>query len=473
MLRERISKITEAPDSTLILSTNGKGLVFYKKGKVINNLTRANGLPSNQCQAVFISKNLVWVATNKGMCRFRYKENVISEVLVINRQNGLLSEDVRDVYYENGKVFTATSQGLFIIDESLFYQSAAPPPVYFRFLKTDNRSYTGLKNITLSHNEGPLQVGIGAINFLNPNAIMYQYRTDPGEAWITTRNDEIILSNLIPGSYRIQVRARNAGSEWSLPVEERISVVAPFWRSTWFSLSIIIILLSLVFSIYFSKQKTAMKKKIRDLEMERAVTLERERISRDLHDDLGADLTGIVMNAEFLKLNKNTEPQFTKHVQSIATSARETVEKIGEILWAMNTQNDSLKNLLAYITEYVGATCEKRGITVVMNIPVDVPNVIIGTVAKRNLFLAVKEGVNNIFKHAGATEIKYSIQIHSNYIRISLEDNGCGFDPSHTREHGYGIKNLKKRMEEIGARISVDSAIAKGSSLKIDYFFKA
>ncbi|HMT27938.1 MAG TPA: two-component regulator propeller domain-containing protein [Bacteroidia bacterium] len=472
VLRERITRITEAHDSTLILSTNGKGLVFYKNGKVINTLTRESGLPSNQCQGVFISKDLVWVATNKGMCRFKYKNNIISEVLVINRHNGLLSEDVRDVFYEKGNVFAATSQGLFIMDESLFYQSATPPPVYFRFIKTDNREYTGLKNITLSHNEGPLQIGIGAINFLNPNAILYQYRTDATEAWINTRNDEIVLSNLPPGIYNIQVRAKNAGSKWSLPVVEKINVVAPFWRSSWFSLSIIIIILSLAFSIYFSKQKATMKKKIRDLETERAVTLERERISRDLHDDLGADLTGIVMNSEFLKNQKNPDIQFNKHVQAIYTSSRETVEKIGEILWAMNTQNDSLKNLLGYITEHVGASCEKRYMPVKMTVPSDVPDVIIGTVAKRNLFLAMKEGLNNIFKHAGATEVKYAIEIKPYSVKLSLEDNGIGFDPSSTREHGYGIKNLKKRMEEIGASIHVESSPGNGSKMTIDYFFK-
>jgi len=473
VLRERITSIAEATDSTLILSTNGKGLVFYKNGTVINTLTRENGLPSNQCQGVFISNNLVWVATNKGMCRFKYQDNVISEVLVINRQNGLLSEDVRDLFYENGNVFAATSQGLFIMDESLFYQSANPPPVYFRFIKTDNREYTGLKNITLSHNEGPLQIGIGAINFLNPNAIMYQYRTDANEAWITTRNDEIILSNLSPGIYNIQVRAKNAGSKWSLPVVEKINVVAPFWRSSWFSLSIVILILSLAFTIYFSKQKTAMKQKIRDLEMEKAVTLERERISRDLHDDLGADLTGIVMNSEFLKMQKNTDPLFNKHVQSIYTSSRETVEKIGEILWAMNTQNDSLKNLLAYITEHVSASCEKRGIPVQMHVPSKIPDVVIGTVAKRNLFLAMKEGLNNIFKHANASSINYSIELGTGSVKLKLEDNGIGFDPASTREHGYGIKNLRKRMDEIGAAIVVESTHGKGSCMEIEYFFKS
>ncbi len=473
VLRERITSIAEATDSTLILSTNGKGLAFYKNGTVINTLTRENGLPSNQCQGVFISKNLVWVATNKGMCRFKYIDNVISEVLVINRQNGLQSEDVRDLFYENGNVFAATSQGLFIMDESLFYQSANPPPVYLRFIKTDNRDYTGLKNITLSHNEGPLQIGIGAINFLNPNAIMYQYRTGASEAWITTRNDEIVLSNLSPGIYNIQVRAKNAGSKWSLPVVEKINVVAPFWRSSWFSLSIIILILSLGFTIYFSKQKTAMKQKIRDLEMEKAVTLERERISRDLHDDLGADLTGIVMNSEFLKMQKNTDPLFNKHVQSIYTSSRETVEKIGEILWAMNTQNDSLKNLLAYITEHVSASCEKRVIPVTMHVPSEIPDVVIGTVAKRNLFLAMKEGLNNIFKHANATSINYSITLGPGSVKLKLEDNGIGFDPSSTREHGYGIKNLRKRMDEIGAKIVVESTHGKGSCMEIEYFFKA
>ena len=85
----------------------------------------------------------------------------------------------------------------------------------------------------------------------------------------------------------------------------------------------------------------------------------------------------------------------------------------------------------------------------------------------------MKEGLNNIFKHASASSINYSIELGYGSVKLKLEDNGIGFDPSSTREHGYGIKNLRKRMDEIGAKIVVESSHGKGSCMEIEYFFKS
>src|SRR5204863_3865207 len=134
-----------------------------------------------------------------------------------------------------------------------------------------------------------------------------------------------------------------------------------------------------------------------------ALEQERTRISRDLHDDLGSGLTGILMMSEQLQ-SSSAKEQIGSNIEKIKLSSRQMVDQMGEIVWAMNSKNDTLENLVGYLNTYAHDYFENTAVLHRTDLPEVIPARAVSGIMRRNIFLVVKESLNNISKHAGATE---------------------------------------------------------------------
>lgn len=182
---------------------------------------------------------------------------------------------------------------------------------------------------------------------------------------------------------------------------------------------------------------------------------ERNRISADMHDDLGAGMTTIRLYSELAKskLTDNSVPEIDK----ISSSANELLNKMNAIIWSMSSSNDSLGNMIAYIRSYALEYFEDTGVTCRINIPDNLPNVeVIGEI-RRNVFLVVKEALNNILKHSKATEVAITLVREENELILYIQDNGIGIDLDALRQFGNGLKNMKKRMTDVGIEFSIEN----------------
>ena len=182
---------------------------------------------------------------------------------------------------------------------------------------------------------------------------------------------------------------------------------------------------------------------------------ERNRISADMHDDLGAGMTTIRLYSELAKnkLLDNPIPEIDK----ISSSSNELLNKMNAIIWSMSSSNDSLGNMTAYIRSYALEYFENTGVNCHISIPDNLPNIeVIGEI-RRNVFLVVKEALNNILKHAKATEVTISLVRVPDGLTLYIQDNGIGIDLKHLRQFGNGLKNMKKRMEDIGIDFSIEN----------------
>ncbi len=182
---------------------------------------------------------------------------------------------------------------------------------------------------------------------------------------------------------------------------------------------------------------------------------ERNRISADMHDDLGAGMTTISLYSELAKtkLANNSIPEIDK----ISSSANELLSKMNAIIWSMSSSNDTLANMIAYVRSYALEYFEDTGITCKINIPEQLPPVeVIGEI-RRNVFLVVKEALNNILKHAKATEVTITLTRVENGLSLYIHDNGVGIDLQSIRQFGNGLKNMKKRMQDIGVSFDIEN----------------
>ena len=182
---------------------------------------------------------------------------------------------------------------------------------------------------------------------------------------------------------------------------------------------------------------------------------ERNRISADMHDDLGAGMTTIRLYSELAKnkLAGNSIPELDK----ISSSSDELLNKMNAIIWSMSSSNDSLGNMTAYIRSYALEYFENTGIHCTIDIPQDLPNIeVIGQI-RRNVFLVVKEVLNNILKHAKATTVNITLQKVPDGLTLYIQDNGVGINFNELRQFSNGLTNMKKRMADVNIDFSIEN----------------
>jgi signal transduction histidine kinase len=183
---------------------------------------------------------------------------------------------------------------------------------------------------------------------------------------------------------------------------------------------------------------------------------ERNRISADMHDDLGAGMTTIRLYSELAKTRMGDKK--IPEIEKISSSANELLEKMNAIIWSMSSSNDSLGNMIAYIRSYSLEYFEDTGINCHITIPENLPNIVVTGTIRRNVFLVVKESLNNIVKHAGATEVHITLTKVADGLKLFIQDNGKGIDFEKLRQFGNGLKNMKKRMNDLGIDFKIENS---------------
>ena len=181
---------------------------------------------------------------------------------------------------------------------------------------------------------------------------------------------------------------------------------------------------------------------------------ERDRISADMHDELGSGMTTIRLMSEIAK-NKMKE-NVPVEIEKISTSANDLLNKMNAIIWSMNSGNDTVDNLVSYIRAYSLEYLEGTPIHCKVNMPDIIDKIELSGDKRRNIFLCVKETLNNALKHSHASEMKIDIEV-KRVLKIKLADNGIGLDKEKLRQFGNGLKNIARRMERIGGSFSIEN----------------
>jgi signal transduction histidine kinase len=204
------------------------------------------------------------------------------------------------------------------------------------------------------------------------------------------------------------------------------------------------------------------KRKIEKLEQERALERERTRISRDMHDEVGSSLSEIAILSELAK-KKPSEAE--THINEISERATEVIDSVSEIVWAMNPQNDKLDNLIGHIRRYSIKYLNLSNIECQFSAPEKIPSQHLSTELRRNIFLVVKEALHNIAKHAGALKVLFTIELASGQLVIEIKDDGKGFIITESSGIGNGLINMRKRIEDTGGIIKIESIPGKGTQI--------
>jgi signal transduction histidine kinase len=277
---------------------------------------------------------------------------------------------------------------------------------------------------------------------------------------------------------QIRLRHEGGGNGWifsdmAMATSFNDFVVVRFWQTWWFrGLTALFVLAGVGMTVRVVEKKK-FQRQLQRAEQEHALERERARIAQDLHDELGSLLTRISLLGGLLRADKDNPEQVDVHAGKISQSADQTVRALEEIVWAVRPGSDTLPSLVEYIAHFANELFEGNATRCRLDLPPDLPARPLPPDVRHNIFLIVKEGLTNVLKHAGASEVHLQIKVTPQTLEIVIADNGKGFDTNSamTDGQGNGLGNMKRRAEAVGGKLTLTSASGQGARVEFSVSF--
>jgi signal transduction histidine kinase len=244
-----------------------------------------------------------------------------------------------------------------------------------------------------------------------------------------------------------------------------IEVLPPFWQTWWFKAGMSVLALALIIGSVHLISTQRLQRQVERLRHQEELEKERARIAGDLHDQLGANLTQVALLGDMAEADKEIPGEVEAHARQISQTARETTHALDEIVWTVNPSNDTLDGLINYVCKYAQEYFALADLRYRLESPPDLPNTPISPELRHNLFLAAKESINNIVKHAHADSTWLRFKLPPGELVIEIEDNGKGISPADREKGRSGLKNLQKRMQDVGGQFQAEHPEGGGTKI--------
>jgi signal transduction histidine kinase len=441
------------------LATYGGGVNRVdKKSGEIRYFTTRDGLCSDGIYTMIPEKeSILWLGTTDGLSRFDIQkkkfENYGIEDGIPADEFNMLSRFVNS----EGEIFMGTINGLISFSPVEISRILQPPKVYLSRIRMNGQYQSDSLTSSINQNRN-LVSSYGDAIYMEFSPMVYN---GAANATIRYRINEIdtvwkqgeagLLIPLIktePGEYTFSVQImRSSGDVHSDIWNMKLVVTPPFWRTLSFGLFVVVFFAFISFLFIRSYTSRRLEKQRILFEREQAVEKERSRISAELHDDIGGGLTAIRLMSEMLKDSSGDESGRI-FVNKISASSNELVQKMNEIVWAMNINNDNLQSLISYTREFAVSYLDDFELNCRIELPELIPDIPVTGTNRRDIFLLVKESLNNIVKHAHASEVIIKLGIDET-LKMEICDNGIGFNPEKVRAGSNGLQNMQLRIKRL------------------------
>jgi signal transduction histidine kinase len=327
-------------------------------------------------------------------------------------------------------------------------------------------------SIFLAYNNNHLQFDFAALGLLNVNEYNYRYRIKNFEAsWQTTRNPAGIRYTLNPGTYALEIECSPLLSSRSVFYKKFFIVIdPPWWQTWWFRVGTFILLFSSMGLTFRQYNRWKYIRKIRDLQLQNELQNDRERISRELHDNIGTQLSYISSNVDWLldaPVSFSRE-EGVKRLSVVNDTAKHLVSDLRETIWAMKKESIQLDELADKLKSFFQSQCVLRP-NMEINVEEQImKNIRLSPTAALNIFRICQEAIVNSIKHANGGNISLGIRSGPQEdFAIIVEDDGKGFRQHADFPGHYGLENMRHRATELGAVLSIDSVPGKGTRVSL------
>ena len=420
--------------------------------------TTANGLSSNSIDVITEDLNgRIYAGSGRGLDEL---DPTTGRVKHFTTADGLASGAFLSAFRDrHGALWFGMHGGLsrFVPEVE---ERTSPPPIVITGLGIAGSMQTvsalGEKLISLSDlraGQNQLQIDFVGLSFAPGDVLHYQYKLGDADWSAPTEQRVVNLANLAPGRYRFMVRAVNSdGIASPEPALVTFRILPPFWLRWWFITLILLIVAAAAYRFY--RYRVARLLEVADM---------RTRIATDLHDDIGANLTRISILSEVAKQQfGNGREDATSPLSSIAEIARESVASMSDIVWAINPERDSLRDLTRKMRQHADEVFTVRDIDLEFNAPQSDRELKLGINLRRDLLLIFKEAVNNAARHSNCSRVVIDFLPCDRHLSLRVADNGRGFDMMSERA-GQGLVSMRRRAEKLNGSFVVHTSPGNGT----------
>ncbi len=461
--------IYQQNDSTFWFATYGGGMTrWVESSNTFTRFRKEKGLPNNSTYGILGDETgrFIWISTNSGIARF---DSETEKFTNFSESNGLQNLEFNTGAYlslSNGDLLFGGVNGFNVIHPQELSINTHKPPVFITGInlfndpiKTDS-SVLYKKTLNLNYDQNFISFEFVALDFDDPSHNQFAYKMlGVDEDWVYSGNRNFAsYPNIMPGKYSFKVKAANSDGVWN-EQGTSISVVIspPWWGTIWFrALASIVFVVGFILVIRFVSQRN-LRIQVRKMEMENKLRRERERISRDLHDHVGAQLANIITGLSLVdKYNqKNDQQNANRLVSSLQGDAQTTITQLRDTIWALNQKELDVGVFMSHLKNYFKSqTTFTELLEMNYNLAGDAKARLSSTQAL-NIFRITQEAAQNTLKYADAKSLSISMSVVNNELTLVIKDDGTFKGDSKGFEGGYGLGNMKKRAEELGGCIEV------------------
>lgn len=433
--------------------------------EILKHFSTENGLPDNFVYGLLAYGETIWGSTNRGLFRLNL---VTNETVSFFNQDGLQSNEF------NSRAFAVTSDGHFIFggingvtifNPADFDKVPAPRgPVLHSVYVNDKEISAAASEMVFNHRDRHFRFIFDFPDWIQyrNSYVSYKLKGFDAEWNRLPAHNAVQFSTLPPGKYELWARTVSGfGMESEAILFASFSVLPPFYQRWWFIGSSIVSVLLLfgLFIYYWANAKY--RRQLKVLKRQKEIDDLRKRISRDIHDDVGADLAKLRLYLSQLERN---DDQASTVLQKVKSLSQRAIEGLSEIVWTVNTEYDQLPEMLAWFRNYASEFLEDAGVTLYFeSAEVDV-NQLVDPELRRHLLMIYKEALNNIVKHSGASEVVIKLDYSEQHLRLLIQDNGKGFSTENILV-GNGLKNMQHRAHLIKWSFRAGSDNQKGTTI--------
>lgn len=356
-------------------------------------------------------------------------------------------------------IFLGGFNGFTRIDPKKFASNSKAPALYFananvRMPDADTDSLNiFMRSLTVPSNASQVTIGFSAVNYTGPEKVRYQYKLLPVSShWENSGHEPFLnLVGIGPGTYTLQVRASNEDGVWSEPIQMTLHF-QPKWFQTWW-------FMVLCFAVALGIILLLVRMRLHQLSREEAI---RRKLSNDLHDDLGSTLNSVKVHANLAMMDPGNETYLLR----IKEGVQQAIVSTRDLIWVLDDKKDTVDHLISRVMQFAEPLCDAQGITLTKNISTDAWNFKLGKEEKRNLYMILKESINNSVKYANCRNILLEILLEGKRLHISVSDDGAGFNKE-TVTPGNGTTNIYTRAKDAGYQAMIRTAPGKGTTVQL------
>ena len=439
---EKSALLSERINQNLIYDDD----VFFSNSGYADNFL---GIGCNPGAILESADHHIWIGTNNGITTFDPSKKLID--------SGFLHIQITSVKIANQNIdWTSLDKKR----DTIFQLNNGVSFSGFKF-DTLSRWYNLPRDLSLAYNNNYISFDFVVPTTNQPQNVKHRYQLEGFDKYMSSLTTQPTASygNLSPGKYTFRVKGMDANGFWSDECRYSFAIRPPWWKTWWFrTLAGIAFVLLVFFAGRFIYIYQLRKQRIA-LEKELAVQYERQRISADLHDEIGSTLSSISIYSSLAKIEEDKEP----YLESISNNVNEAVSKLDDLVWSISPQYDTLSSVIYRLMSYAQPLANAKEINLTLEITEDIKSLKLQAETKHHLLMILTELVNNAVKHSGCNTITIDFSKQHSYLQLIVKDNGKGFDTSIAGFQRHGLYNISQRVKEMRGTIHSNNGVNNGS----------